>query len=264
VSISAINAVWKLTSLPGLDKSVLLALADYANADGLCWPSVETLARKSAWSERAVQDAIRRLVEKRFLVVEIGIKRGRQTVNRYTVLPGQEEFVRGAGDAPLNGSRGAAGASRGAGGSPLRGAAGSPPLNLEPSENESPREPRTVKSIEDDRQTLTVWRGELPKVFREGFDDFYRTYPNKKNPGRAERAYFFARKKATWAEIMEGLKRAIESDEWARVPKDGGSIVPHPATWLNARGWENQYTKKLDGDGIGEGFRKFLENKGGA
>jgi len=41
------------------DKLVLLALADCANDEGHCWPSIATIARKSGVSERSVQRAIR-------------------------------------------------------------------------------------------------------------------------------------------------------------------------------------------------------------
>ena len=31
--------------------------------------------------------------------------------------------------------------------------------------------------------------------------------------------------------------------EWK---KDGGKYIPHPATWLRARGWEDEYTPATD------------------
>lgn len=45
------------------DKLVLLALADWSNDDGHCWPSIKQLCRKSSMSERSVQRSIARLVE---------------------------------------------------------------------------------------------------------------------------------------------------------------------------------------------------------
>src|SRR5262252_7054276 len=40
---------------------VLLALADWANDDGYCWPTISALAVKSRLSERAVQQILGRL-----------------------------------------------------------------------------------------------------------------------------------------------------------------------------------------------------------
>lgn len=59
-------AVWELQLLP-TDKLVLLALADCANDDGHCWPSIATIARKSGVSERSVQRAIRKAEEAKLI-----------------------------------------------------------------------------------------------------------------------------------------------------------------------------------------------------
>lgn len=53
--------VWSV-HLPDSEKIVLLALADSANDEGLCWPSMATLAAKCSKSDRTVQAAIKSLV----------------------------------------------------------------------------------------------------------------------------------------------------------------------------------------------------------
>lgn len=53
-------AAWEL-ELGSTDKLVLLALADWSNDDGICWPSNAQLCRKSGLSERAVRQCIGRL-----------------------------------------------------------------------------------------------------------------------------------------------------------------------------------------------------------
>jgi len=55
------TAVWDL-DLPDSQKIVLLALADCANDEGLCWPSMATLSKKCSKSERTVQGVIKELV----------------------------------------------------------------------------------------------------------------------------------------------------------------------------------------------------------
>lgn len=61
MSVRLMTEVWAV-SLPDSEKLVLLALADCANDEGLCWPSMATLARKCSKSDRTVQASIKRLV----------------------------------------------------------------------------------------------------------------------------------------------------------------------------------------------------------
>ncbi|WP_313444527.1 hypothetical protein [Brevundimonas sp.] len=71
MSIAIMTAVWKLDMAPS-DKMVLLALADAANDDGVTWIAVKhrkegdqrlDLLTKCSLSERAVQGALKRLVD---------------------------------------------------------------------------------------------------------------------------------------------------------------------------------------------------------
>lgn len=62
MSVRAMSAVWEL-DLPDSDKIVLLALADCANDEGHCWPSVASLVLKCSKSERTIQGSIKRLVD---------------------------------------------------------------------------------------------------------------------------------------------------------------------------------------------------------
>lgn len=59
-------AVWPL-DLPDSEKLVALALADWSNDEGECWPSVPQIAKKCSKSERTVQTVTARLEEKGLL-----------------------------------------------------------------------------------------------------------------------------------------------------------------------------------------------------
>lgn len=54
--------VWAI-DLPDSQKIVLLALADCANDEGHCWPSMATLSKKCSKGERTVQGVIKDLVK---------------------------------------------------------------------------------------------------------------------------------------------------------------------------------------------------------
>ncbi len=62
MSVKVMTLVWSL-DLPDSQKIVLLALADSANDEGHCWPSMASLAKKCSKGERTVQGVIRELVE---------------------------------------------------------------------------------------------------------------------------------------------------------------------------------------------------------
>lgn len=80
------TAVWTV-ALCHTDKIVLLALADNANDEGVCWPSVPTLITKCGMSERSVQRVVTKLCESGHVTVHV--RSGRS--NYYTVHPRQDD-----------------------------------------------------------------------------------------------------------------------------------------------------------------------------
>lgn len=72
------------------------------------------------------------------------------------------------------------------------------------------------------------------------FDEFWAQYPKKRSKGQAERAWVKINPdEQLFKAILDGLERAKTSVEWQ---KNGGQYIPYPATWLNAKGWEDEYT----------------------
>jgi len=82
----------------------------------------------------------------------------------------------------------------------------------------------------------------LTKIQQERFDTFWAIYPNKKSKGRAERAWQkIDPDEQLVAIIIAKIKQAMKSVEWTKKGPTGESYIPHPATWLNDKGWENVY-----------------------
>ena len=78
------------------------------------------------------------------------------------------------------------------------------------------------------------------------FEDFWKLYPKRKrkNKGRAEKAWKKIKPdERLFGEIMKGLERAKISQDWI---KENGEFIPYPETWLNARGWEDEYSEEID------------------
>ena len=77
------SACWPLQGMSGPQKAVLISLADNANDEGVCWPSVARIAQRTCLAERTVQAAIKWLGTVGLLSVRE--RMGRSTV--YTMTP---------------------------------------------------------------------------------------------------------------------------------------------------------------------------------
>lgn len=81
--------------------------------------------------------------------------------------------------------------------------------------------------------------GSLSKTeLAEGFDQFYKLYPRRQKRTAAEQAW---RKLSPSSEqqvvILKALAEHCKQVDWL---KDGGQYIPLPASWLNARRWEDE------------------------
>ena len=106
MSTIIMSQCWPIEGISPAQKAVLISLADQANDDGYCWPSVGTIAKRTCLSERAVQGAIKWLHSAGLLSSDE--RRGTSSVYRITpaaYAPPQEmrpayAAPRGAGNAP--------------------------------------------------------------------------------------------------------------------------------------------------------------------
>ena len=71
------------------------------------------------------------------------------------------------------------------------------------------------------------------------FDAFWEAYPRKRSKGQAEKTWTKLNPNDELLDaILTGLENAKRSTQWQ---KDGGQFIPYPSTWLNAKGWEDEY-----------------------
>ena len=101
MSIRLMSQVWEDTRVESQSELlVLLALADHARDDGLCWPSMRSIAVKARIEERSAQRIVRRLIEKGLieLVSQGGCIDGCNTPNRYRVVLGEPRQTHGVTD----------------------------------------------------------------------------------------------------------------------------------------------------------------------
>lgn len=92
MSVRVMTAVMDYSAATGSTYTVALILADHADGDGWCWPSLDRIARRSRVSRTTAIRAIAELETLGELVREIGGSGPRDT-NRYRVMPGHVENV---------------------------------------------------------------------------------------------------------------------------------------------------------------------------
>lgn len=84
MSVAVMTWVWRCSRAQGVDRFVLLAIADSANDEGTdAWPSLARLVQKTGLSERTVRRAIRACEELGELRTEQEKRKGRVVGNRY-------------------------------------------------------------------------------------------------------------------------------------------------------------------------------------
>ena len=85
MSVKIMSKVWEESRQSGSALLMLLAIADHANDDGVCWPSIATLAAKARVQERQARNLIAHLAEAGELQIQHG--RGRGNTSIYVVTP---------------------------------------------------------------------------------------------------------------------------------------------------------------------------------
>lgn len=199
MSVRWIGHVWSSSPYEGKRLLLHLALADFANDEGECWPSVRTLARKSRSSRQWVLAGLRDMVGDGLLeVMERGGGRGNSS--RYRLLTPE-----GSTDLPItNGSSG--------------------------SRNGSSGSTQSVKSVTSPTTYRTV---SDPSITADQFNVFWLAYPRKVGKGLARRAFVKAMASPT-APTMDTLLSAIQRYEQSVSDR---KYLAHPTTWLNGERW---------------------------
>jgi len=118
-----------------------------------------------------------------------------------------------------------------------------PAINQQLTTNKNVEEQKTHKLSLCDCDSLKKKSGtlhkQLPRFNKELFDLFWEAYPKKKSKGQAESSFAKLNPDKTMVDMFVAkLEIASKSEDWT---KDRGQFIPYPATWLNAKGWEDEF-----------------------
>lgn len=105
-------------------------------------------------------------------------------------------------------------------------------------------ETNEIKTEQTETKILKEEKKEKEKKEKEDisqrFDRFWAAYPNKKAKQDAFRAF---QKLKPDDDLLNRMLAALEREkESAQWQESGGRFIPHPATWLNGRRWEDETT----------------------
>lgn len=96
-----------------------------------------------------------------------------------------------------------------------------------------------VGTLTSNHEPLTNSKPTTP----DGFVEFWSAYPKKVGKGAAESAW--KKLKPPADKCMSALANQKSSADWK---KENGQYIPHPATWINQRRWEDGETSADPGE----------------
>ena len=189
-------------------RHVLLTLSCRMDLNGgSCWPSTRTLASDTGLSERSICTHIETATLAGWITIaRHGTGQAWRRHEYRAAIPGKAlndvQHVKGEGAEP----------------------------NAEGAEPNDEKALKEVQSIKTTNKSLNSCAN--------SFSQFWKAYPKKRSKGQAEKAWQRLKPdERLQGEILGAVQRATKSEDWTR---DGGRYIPHPATWLNATGWEDE------------------------
>lgn len=201
MSIKLMSAIWDNGPDKQAERFVLLALADYANDKGECWPSVVTVAKKTCLSERGVRLVLRALEAGGWLITDLGGGRGGANIYR------------------------------------IKGERGAPPRNVVPPERGAPpRNETTLKGERGAPEPLgTTIKKDRDKSLSDRFEEFWQIVPRKAAKEKARQSFAKATRSVPPETIITAMRRYADQ----RKGQDP-QFTAHPASWLNAGRWTDE------------------------
>lgn len=212
MSVKCISLVLDKSIHGGTDLLMLLVLADYSDDDGNSYPAVASLARKCRLKPRRANYILAALQDSGEL--KVLKNEGPKGTNRYRIMLAALGAKPLHSSAPLHSAAPLHSSARGGAlqcAKPLHSSADEPSLNRQ--------EPSCSKSTPD------------------GFDVFYKKYPRKVGKEKAIKAFAKAKAGAILEIILTDIDRRVISDEWT---VDKMQYIPHPASYLNGKRWEDE------------------------
>lgn len=222
MSVRVMSLVWD-SNVPAPERFTLLALADRADEDGRCWPSIRTLSLKCRMGASTIRRHLVTLQECGVLTVDHRFN----SSSMYTISLGKlRELVDPAtpsqSDTPSQSGRGSQSDTPSQSDKP-------PPPNLGGPPSQSEHLYTSDPSVDPSELPLAPLAAPVDR-----FAEFYAAYPRRKDRRKAEQAWRAAlKRKADPDRIIAAAKAYAQS---------AGDVqyLKYPATWLNAEAYDDE------------------------
>lgn len=220
--------VWDHSEADGTELICLLALADWCNDEGFCYPGIKRLAAKCRVSERGVQKVLERLIEKGEIQIEYnqGKAVNGGNTNRYYLTKYREAIGETGGVV----NAGSPGGVNGRSGGVVN--AGSPKPLVYPSDKPSSSSTsiNKVTADDDDRQKRgevhKLWQmnmpGTLSPIIAEDLNDLITTY----GPDEVKTAITLSVKAN--GRTIKYVARVLENRATGKTPHPQSPAAPSP------------------------------------
>lgn len=230
MSIKMMAQVWDAQDL--IQKQgellVMLVLADYANDDGVCWPSIEQIARKSRMDQRSARRIVRRLEEQGHVVRAASV--GRET-NRYVIIPNPDResgstLTESPGRKTPNPDSEYTQPGLSIHSPPY------PPYKDKPSKNHHNARESDLFNESENGEAIPSSQAS----WKDLFDQWWAIYPRKASRKKAEERFRAALKRVGFEALMQATRNYA-----AAVSAKGTEqqFIAHGSTWLHQERWED-------------------------
>lgn len=184
------------------EKLVLISLADQANEQAMCWPSISSIEKRTNLSGRAIQKALASLLQQGHLTVHF--RTGKSSY--YTVHP-RTTFTPES-DSPLN--------------------------DVHPTPEPRSGDPRTTFT-HNHKEPSNKPKTNVRKDYSETFEKFWQKYPRTEGKKKSFEIWQQLKLDSMLDEILVALEWSIKNKGWDR----DATYCPHGERWLKNRRWED-------------------------
>jgi hypothetical protein len=215
MSVKALSIVFEKFPYGGTDYLTIIALADWSDDDGRCFPSVASVGRKIRLSERQARRSMSNLISGGFVKV-IG--------NKYGGVPGETRRYQIVFDS-LTGD-----------------------MRVRPKAETGDMRVRDGGHLGYETGDIGVRQTviEPSLTVSAKFSKFWSAYPKKKSKGDAEKAFKAINPDSeTLEQMLVAIEMQKKTDEWT---KNNGKYIKYPATWLRDKAWLDELSVDNNSD----------------